>query len=253
MKRKYDFVRKNAGPARRRVKARYSSSAVSVSTVKKMIRKRGEQLFTAGGNNTTFTGAFYVSHSNFDSQAELFGTAADDVVGNKIYWEKTQIDMRLSLENPDVTTPNELSTVTYTCFLVQLRDECNDGVTFNPGLGTLAMVNSIDYYQNQGYYFINPSKFKILRRKQFTLTNNGASLSVSSGQSQYGTDHAWSWVVPVRQTIQNPNGSWKAMKSGFDPSKTYYTLIFNNDGAADLQAGGLKYNLLNTFRTVGSV
>lgn len=252
--------RKFAGKFRRNVRARKglrkASRTLSVKTLSSMIRQRGEILHSTAAYNGDITPAIgFVNLSDFNSQALVFGAASADAVGNRIMWNSTQIDMRVSCErpNPGVPLPNEVDTITYTVFLFCLHDIANDGVSWNAGTGFLNLVNATDYYQNNGFWFLNPKKFNILRRKQFVVTNNGASLSLSSAQTQYGTDMRWTWNVPVRKVIENPNGDWKSMKSGFDPSRSYYVAIFNDDSGADGQLCGLKWNVLNTFKTLGAV
>lgn len=175
----------------------------------------------------------------------IFGTDADDDNNYKIVHKSFGIDGYLSLEN---TLNNEEDTVTFTMFLVSLKDHI--GAAFNSATGGLTLTANEHYYMQNGLCMLNKKCFTIHKVLRRVLTNHGTALTAPSAQTQYGTDCRFYMKWSPNKVIQNPIGDWKALGSALDPSKQYYFLIFNDNSIADLESPAFSFNFVHTMKTI---
>lgn len=164
----------------------------------------------------------------------IFGTDATDGQGRNAMIRSVSIDNYVSLRNFGSTLANETDTIGFTYFVVSLKKEASSL------LGTTGLLNSLvantHYYNNSGKVLLNPRYFNIHAYKRFTLTNNQQSLTLSTAQSQYGSDIRWQTRVSIKKHINNPAGDWKAMGFSPDVQDNYYALLFNDNSVLDLEA-----------------
>ena len=146
--------------------------------------------------------------SNFASYFPIFGSDADDDNNQKIVHHSFGMDGYLSLEN---LINDEENTVSFTMFLVSLKDEIGDA--FNTASGVLSLTANEHYYQQNGLCMLNKKAFNIHKVMRRTLTNHGTTLSQPSAQTQYGTDCRFYIKHAPRITITNYRGDWKALSS----------------------------------------
>lgn len=199
----------------------------------------------------------YYNLSDFNSMSAfpIFGTGGNDLEGNQIKHLSMGMHIECNLEN--IGGVSEEGTIQFSCFIVSLKDEANNGVLFNANTGQLLLNPGTDYVYNLvgggagGMVMLNKKKFNIHKRKYFTLSNHETALSSPSAQTQYGTNHRWYWKQRVNKVIRNPAGDWSALHSALDPSKNYYLLIFNDNATIDLESPQIQYNIVHTFQTLG--
>lgn len=182
---------------------------------------------------------------NYNTMFPIFGADADDDNNQKMTHMSIGMDFYLSLEN---LINNEEDTITFTMFLVSLKDHI--GSAFDPATGSLTLVNGNHYYQQNGLAMLNKKAFNIHKVMRRTLTNHGTTLANPSAQTQYGTDCRWYWKISPRSVITNPVGDWKVLQSALDPSKQYYVLIFNDNSILDAESPALSYNFVHTVKTI---
>lgn len=175
----------------------------------------------------------------------IFGTDADDDNNYKVVHKSFGIDGYLSLEN---LINDEENTITFTIFLVSLRDHI--GSAFNSGTGGLSLTAGQHYYQQNGLCMLNKKCFKIHKVMRCVLTNHNTALGLPSAQTQGGTDCRFFMRWSPNTTIQNPTGDWKALNSALDPSKQYYLLIFNDNSILDAESPAFSFNFVHTMKTV---
>lgn len=186
----------------------------------------------------------YFQLSRFDNWSPVFGTTAGDSTQNAMIWKSSGIDCYLTHQSFN----DEEENVTYTAFLVSLRDEI--GSAYSPTNGNLSLVANTHYTMWGGLVMLNKKVFKIHRVKRFTLGNFGQNLNLSAGQKQYGNDMRWYWKISPNAKIVNPSGDWKALGASQDPSKAYYVLIFNTNNILDGEYPQLRISQVSTVETV---
>lgn len=181
---------------------------------------------------------------DYNAFTPIFGADGDDDNNQKVVHQSFGMDMYLTLEN---LINNEEDTITFTMFLVSLKD--NIGSAFNPSTGALSLANGQQYVYQSGLVMLNKKVFNIHKVIRRTLTNHGTALSAPSAQTQYGTDCRFYIKHSPRSVITNPLGDWKAMSSSLDPSKQYYFLIFNDNSVLDGESPCCTYNIVHTMKT----
>lgn len=252
--RKSKYQRRYARKGRARVAkmARGKTTAIqalakSVRTIQRKMRSQHQYLnYFQGGNQENCNSPLKVINlCEYSAMGAIFGADGDDDNNQKIVHQSFGIDMYLSLEN---LINNEEDTVTFTIFLVSLKD--NIGTAFNPSSGALTLTNGAHYVIQNGLTMLNKKIFNIHKVKRRVLTNHGTALSQPSAQTQYGTDCRFYMKHSPRTTITNPVGDWKALSSALDPSKQYYLMIFNDNSALDLESPCVSYAITHTMKTI---
>jgi len=248
---KSKYVRKYArkGRVARMAKGKTTSVqalAKAVSSIQRSMRTKCEYLnYTQSGDVGVSGDLTSVSLSDYANWVGCFGSGANDAEQNKIVHQSFGMDLRVTLEN---SINNEENTTGFTCMLVSLKDDV--GADFNPSTSALSLSSPNHYVIREGMVLVNKKVFTIHKQKRFTLSNYGTALTASAAQTQYGTDMRWYWKLSPRKMIQNPYGDWKSLRSGGDPSKTYYLFIFNDNSSLDGENPALKYNIVHTVKTV---
>ena len=109
----------------------------------------------------------------------LFGTQIEDLESNRL------IDQSMSCQLK-VECGAEESNITYSCYLVSLKDQMNQRQVFNPDTGELDLAAGTHYWVSPtasgaiGMILLNPKCFKIHRKWKFTIGNNNQALTVAS-------------------------------------------------------------------------
>lgn len=178
----------------------------------------------------------------------LFGTQADDLESNRI------IDQSLSCQLK-ISANTETDNITYTCYLVSLKDAMNQRQVFNPDTGALDLVPNVHYWVSSlaagtlGMVQLNPKCFNIKRRWKFTIGNNGQALTIASAVGGIASQKTIYFNVPMRQTITNIAGDvYGNMATARDPSKQYYLLMFNDDRALDVAVQKYDFHAVRTVK-----
>lgn len=236
---------------------RKTALAKVASAVKSIQRKMRNQVETinfqqVAAGQLTPPSPIQFALTNFNSYSGIFGTTGNDFEGNKCIHKSFAMQCRVTLNN---VSP-ETDTVSFTAFLVKLKDEMassinytNGTLTLTPGLhyAQLGTASLIDANASTGMVMLNKKFFTILKYKRFTLTNYGANLDVSAAQTEDGTDAEWYWKVKTGVTVRNPGGDWKNLNISPDISDNYFYLLFNNNESADLEN---PYFMVNAVHTV---
>ena len=164
---------------------------------------------------------------NWNSFTPIFGSSGTDVdYANSFYHKSFGID--ITIENA-----SETDNISYTCFLVSLKDSV--GSAFDPNTGNLSLTNPTHFWTNQGMCLLNKNMFNIHRIKRFNLGNYGQAMTIASAHN-YGTIRRFFWKWSPKCKVSNPSGSIRAASSSLDPSKQYYLIVCNDDSSADLQS-----------------
>lgn len=227
--------------------------ASAVKNIQRKMRTHTEtinfQQVTAG--SITPPSPIQFALTNFNSYAGIFGATSNDFEGNKCIHKSVALQCRISLNN---TLP-ETDSVSFTAFLVKLKDEMASSINYTngtlnltPGLhyAQLGAASPIDANSSTGMVMLNKKYFTILKYKKFVLTNNGDPLNLSTAQTQFGTDMEWYWKIKTGVTVRNPGGDWKTLVISPDVSDNYFYLLFNNNESVDLENPYLQINAVHT-------
>ena len=179
--------------------------------------------------------------SRFTAWNPIFGSSANDVLGNKTIHKSFGLDMYLN-------SNNETDTIQFTIFLVSLKDNIRGGA-FNASSGALSLTSGTDYYIQNGLAMLNKASFNIHHVKRCVLGNNGVGLGSSTAQNQYGTDRRYYIKQRCNKVIQTAgSGDWKTLSCSQDPSDNYYLLIFNDNGILDAENPRVRINTVHTVQ-----
>lgn len=231
-------------------KGRPSQIQTLAKAVKKLQRKQNSQHqilnYTQTASQTNIVQPYFgLNLCDYANFFPIFGTDADDDNNYKIIHKSFGIDGYLSLEN---LINNEEETITFTMFIVSLKDHI--GPAFNASTGALTLTAGNHYYMQNGLCMLNKKCFNIHAIRRKVLTNHGTALTNPSAQTQSGTDYRFYMKFAPNRVIQNPTGDWKALNSALDPSKQYYLLIFSDNSSADLESPCISYNVVHTCQTI---
>lgn len=179
------------------------------------------------------------------SMAGCFGTNATDFAeSNKIFIKKIKLDMTL---NASIEKDN----IDYTCMILSLRDQANNGVRWDPATANLTLSAPIDYTTlGTAGTRVNPKLFKIHYYRRFFTSNAGATWSST------GVGDVKSYYKRITKTlncnlhIQNPAGNWNAIPCPNDPSKNLYLVLFNNDFTLDGESA--RVSLMTNYTAIVS-
>lgn len=178
----------------------------------------------------------YLSLTRFSDFTSIFGTDGTDGQGQNAKINSFAIDNYISLENSTLT---ETATIQFTYFIVSLKPEATSLLGSNGLLNTL--TSNTHYYTNGGLTMLNKRYFNIHYYKKFVLTNNGQPLTVSTAQSQYGSDIRFKAKIKCNKMVRNPAGDWKAMNFSPEVTDNYYALVFNDNNTGDLESPKWQY------------
>lgn len=175
----------------------------------------------------------YSLTNGMNTWGAVFGDNSTDIANtSKMMVNSYSLDVRLNQDN-------EADRITYTAYIVSLRDQGADASTFDPLNGNLVMTDNIHYVSmNQnGRVFVNRKFFNIHHMKRFTMGGRPGD------QSSPETRDLSFRVYPKNKLIENPRGN--IFGSGGltyprDPSQNYFFLLFNDDSGADLQTNKIQ-------------
>lgn len=196
---------------------------------------------TASGTMTTGPG-----QSTNPPAAHSFGTTAADLSCNRL------TDKSIHFKCKFQATGTEPDNITYSVFVVSLKDDANDGALFDPTSGNLTMTADKEYTKSPtagalSLVLLNPKVFKVHKSWQFTIGNNGVSPATATAQAGMLTQKTIEFKKNLGFDIINPIGDvWQQCQSARDPSKQFYLLIFNDDTFLDVQAQRYDFNMVRT-------
>lgn len=218
----------------------------SISRINRTLRQKSPPLlltrsFTTGMANPLVSYGL----DQYPSMTPVFGTATDDLECNRVLDKSDVMDITVTLESP---VNNEEETINFTAYIVQLKD----AIAGNYSSGALALTNSVHYVSAPnpgGHALLNLKYFKILKSKKFTLSNYGAALSLSAGQTQFGTTQRWTWKLNQKRLVQNPTGNFAA-SAPVDPSQARFLIIFNDNSIVDGESPTIYVNHVKSLRQI---
>ena len=184
----------------------------------------------------------------FSQWAQVFSNDQNCLESSKVRFGKMNVDMQF-------TSYSEKSPITFTCFLVKLREKTAkqvitdlgddlsgtwvDGTHYARGLSTTYAGNSNCF----GFVHLNPELFKVVKKKQFTIGAYEATTSALQGTRAYsaikggmeGTLKNYSYQVPLGYQVVNHDGSWTALnpKSGTKILNRHYIVVFSDNEISD--------------------
>ena len=243
------YARKGRSKVAKLAKGKTTSVQALARTVRSLQRANRSQHqflnYFQGGTQENINSPYKIINlCDYTAFTPIFGADADDDNNQKVVHQSFGLDGYISLEN---LINNEEETITFTCFLVSLKD--NIGSAFDPATGALTLNNAQHYVSQNGLVMMNKKIFNIHKVMRRTLTNHGTTLSNPSAQTQSGTDFRFYIKHSPRSVITNAVGDWKALSSSLDPSKQYYFIIFNDNSALDLESPCITYNIVHTMKT----
>lgn len=233
----------------------FKSIRKSLRIIQKQINKEQEYIYTNYESYNNVVGNQFLSYNMCDYSAAIpcFGATVNDCSDNKIFHQYTKVQGYLSLEAAALAN-NETSTRHYTLLLVRLKDVATSAALgWNSSTGVINVPGataSTVYRSSEGIGFLNPKLFKVIKRKEITLTNHTATLANSTAQTQSGTDYRFSWKINNKSYIENPAGNWKELSCPQDPSRNYYLIVLNNEDSGDSQWGTLRLNITQCMRKI---
>jgi len=244
------YARKGRSKVAKLAKGKTTSIMALARTVRGLQRAQKSQHqylnYTQTASQTNIVQPYFqLNLCDYANFFPIFGADADDDNNQKVVHQSFGLDMYISLEN---LINNEESTITFTMFLVSLKD--NIGSAFNSSTGALSLTSGQHYYQQNGLCMLNKKSFNIHKVVRRVLTNHDTTLAQPSAQTQYGTDCRLYVKHSPRSMITNATGDWKVLNSALDPSKQYYWLIFNDNSSLDLESPCISYNVVHTMKTV---
>ena len=216
-------------------------SLVNNSVIRDYVAVNLSNFSTASGTITTGPGS-----STNPPAALSFGTTAADLACNRL------TDKMIEFKAKFQATGTEPDNITYSVFVVSLKDDANDGNLFDPLNGELTMTADKEYTKSPtsgalSLVLLNPKVFKIHKQWQFTIGNNGVSPSTATAQQGMLTQKTIEFKKKLGWDIINPIGDvWQQCQSARDPSKQMYLLIFNDDTYLDVQAQRYDFNMVRT-------
>lgn len=239
---------------------RKSAIAKVATAVKRIQRKMRTQTDTinfqqAAASDIPGSTPVQFALSNYSTYQAIFGTTANDFQSNKMIHKSFAMQCRVSLNS---VTPED-DTVSFSAFLVRLKDEMASSINFSngtlnlqPGIhyAQLGTASIVDANPSTGMVMLNKKYFDIIKYKRFTLTNNSQPLGTSTAQTQDGTDIEWYWKVKPNVTVRNPAGNWALMNISPDPSDNYFYLLFHNNTLLDLESPFFSVNAVHTVLSV---
>jgi len=235
-----------------------------INRLKRSVKKADEEHYLTYflTNNSSIRDYVAVNLSNFTTSsgtiatgpgfscnppaAHSFGTTATDLSCNRM------TDKSISLKCKFQCTSSEPDNVTYSVFIVSLKDDANDGALFDPVNGNLTMTADKEYTKSPtagalSLVLLNPKVFKIHKSWQFTLGINGVAPTTATAQLGMATQKTIEFKKKLGWDIINPVGDvWQQCQSARDPSKQLYMLIFNDDTYLDVQAQRFDLNMVRT-------
>lgn len=179
---------------------------------------------------------YYQWHLNnlMSSWQPIFGYDNNDFSDvNKCYVNSYKVDARIE-------QASESDLIYYSLFLVSLKDDAADSITFDPATGALNLNNPQHYTTaggGNGKVFVNPRVFNIHGYKRFYMGGRAGDQS-----SPVVRDVSFK-IVPKQKLITNPKGNIfgiGGLAFPKDPSKNYYLLAFNDDSGADFATNTIR-------------
>lgn len=156
---------------------------------------------------------------------------------------KIEVDMQ-------ITVNNEPSPVTYSLFLVSLREETSAQLISNIGSGMTALVENTHYTLGpavnggRGQAYMNPAFFKIHKAKRFQLASLKYDSAGANATNQEGTVRRFSWTIPFKRRLVSGRGSWTQAVSSVQNSARLFFFIFNDNSTADGESPYVTANAL---------
>jgi len=238
-----EFKKKSPAKKPYASKTKKPRTTVEVAKLKAAVKKlntvsynKVTMIMTGMNNNQAAVVApYFLQPIMFDMRnwTPIFGSNASDVVNaDKVWINSYKIDARLS-------QASEADRITYSAFIVSLKDDANDSSTFDPATGSLALADNVHYQTlpTNGSVLMNTKFFNIHSYKRFTMGGR------SGDQSTPETRDLSFTIRPKQKVITNPRGNVFGV-SGLtfpkDPSQNYFFILFNDDSFGDGQVNRIS-------------
>lgn len=169
----------------------------------------------------------------------VFQSSYEECKTNKVQHKSISTQCFVSLYNDSGLGASEGSSVSFSCFLVSLKDEGANRVNYSTG--ALTLTGGTDYTTigsiggvDGAMTYLNPKLFNIHKKKFFTLSNFTTAPGATGQAYDPNLKREWRWnIAPNKVITSTTTPYWSDLPCGIDPSKTYYILIFNNNSAVD--------------------
>ena len=228
----------------KRTAPKKTSVVKKVTALAKQVKKLNtisydKVMFKGYSQDTSVTQPFYQYHINnlTSSWTPIFGYDNADVSNaNKIYVNEYKVDARLRQNS-------EGDLIYYTAFVVSLKDQGADSVTFDPATGTLTLQDGVHYTSlgAQGKVMVSKTFFNIHAYKRFYMGGRVGDQSAPVLKDLTFT------IKPRQRLITNPKGNilgLGGLSFPKDPSQNYYMLLFNDDSGVDFQVNSINVSTL---------
>lgn len=184
-------------------------------------------------NYGNWTPTFLQSRMNTGANAEVAQAG-----WSGLDWIRSRVSMDFKLDA-------EYKNITYTVFLIQLKDQFRN-TQFDDATGTLTLTAGVHYNMTEGMAMLNKRFFVIRGIRKFTLGNFGANPTTvgDAGGSIDDYRRVTFRLRPNKKILRQDSSrvlvgpAAAAANSALpdpDPSKNYYVLVFNNDSDATYQ------------------
>lgn len=191
--------------------------------------------------------------SNYSVQQPVFGSVPGEAFEKShAYHQSVGMDIRVRMNN-------EYDKVTYTMFIVSLKDQA--APILNPATGLPALTAGDHFSSSSSMVMVNKEFFNIHKIKRFATGNNSvqpnfAALNYGFASNEPGEqglrrEHRFYMKQRFAHKVHNPIGAWSALVGNPDPSKNYYILLFNDNSLADLTSPEIEVNFIHTYKVYG--
>jgi len=231
-----------------------ASVAKKVATLTKQVKKLNAisynkvTMYMTGmeNNQASVISPYFIQPLMFDMRnwTPIFGANASDInTADKVWINSYKIDARLS-------QASESDRITYSAFIVSLKDQANDSSTFDPATGSLALTNSLHYQvlPTNGSVLLSTKFFNIHSYKRFMMGGRPGDQSTPETRDLSFT------IRPKQKVIENPRGNVfgsTGLTFPKDPSQNYYFILFNDDSFGDAQVNRISLGGLCQLAVAG--
>jgi len=192
------------------------------------------------GDFTTFTtfGGDYLARNLtlLSTWQNIFGTAADDLEGNKLTHQSLKLQFYMDLFSED-------DGCDFTVMIMRAKKAGSQAV--NTVTGGLSLVANSDYYMTKGMCIVNPDKYVVYKQKRITLTRSGISQVAIADQTQGGTNYYFSKTMKINRSYLNPAGNAVALTCPPNALDNLFLVIFNNNSVVDTENPAYAINVVH--------
>lgn len=177
--------------------------------------------------------------NNYSTWLPTFLNGMSSATSQGTLQEVTWVNSKLTM---DFNLKADYANITYTVFLVQLKDQFRNN-QYDDTTGTITLTAGVHYNSTEGMTMLNKRFFVIRGVRKFTLGNFGVNPATvgDAGGSIDDYKRITFALRPNKKVIRQEAGrrligfvgtpAQEALPDP-DPSKNYYVLVFNNDASA---------------------